>query len=83
MQQKRWAVRRHTKSTKNDKIANVKRKGDLQKERACSRYLQALRKEVHEMPDGYTPYGYLGKIDDRLIEVVSEEELYELLLEDK
>ena len=31
------------------------------------------------MPDGYTPYGYLGKVDDRLIEVVSEEELYELL----
>jgi hypothetical protein len=31
------------------------------------------------MPDGYTPYGYLGKIDDRQIEVVSEEELYELL----
>ena len=26
------------------------------------------------MPDGYTPYGYLGKVDDRLIEVVSEEE---------
>ena len=31
------------------------------------------------MPDGYTPYGYPGKVDDRLIEVVSEEELYELL----
>lgn len=31
------------------------------------------------MLDGYTPYGYLGKVDDRLIEVVSEEELYELL----
>ena len=31
------------------------------------------------MPDGYTPYGYLGNVDDRLIEVVSEEELYELL----
>ena len=31
------------------------------------------------MPDGYTPYGYLGKVNDRQIEVVSEEELYELL----
>lgn len=31
------------------------------------------------MPDGYTPYGYFGKVDNRLIEVVSEEELYELL----
>ena len=31
------------------------------------------------MPDGYTPYGYLGKVDGRKIEVVSEEELYELL----
>lgn len=35
------------------------------------------------MPDGYTPYGYLCKVDNRQIEVVSEEELYELLLEDK
>ena len=31
------------------------------------------------MPDGYTPYGYLGKVGDRLIEVVSEEALFELL----
>lgn len=31
------------------------------------------------MPDGYTPYGYLSKVDGRQIEVVSEEELYELL----
>lgn len=31
------------------------------------------------MPDGYTPYSYLGKVDGRQIEVVSEEELYELL----
>lgn len=31
------------------------------------------------MPDGYTPYGYLGKVDGQQIEVVSEEELYELL----
>ena len=31
------------------------------------------------MPDGYTPYAYLGKVDGRQIEVVSEEELYELL----
>lgn len=37
------------------------------------------KKEVREMPDGYTPYGYLGKVDGRQIEVVSEEELYELL----
>ena len=29
------------------------------------------------------PYGYLGKVDNRQIEVVSEEELYELLLEDE
>lgn len=51
----------------------------MTKERACSSNLQALRKEVREMPDGYTPYGYLGKVDGRQIEVVSEEELYELL----
>lgn len=31
------------------------------------------------MPDGYTPYGYLGKVDGRQIKVISEEELYELL----
>ena len=31
------------------------------------------------MPDGYTPYCYLGKGDGRKIEVGSEGELYELL----
>ncbi len=31
------------------------------------------------MPYGYTPYGYLGKVDGRLIVVVSEEVLYVLL----
>ena len=30
------------------------------------------------MPDGYTPYGYLGKVAGRQIVVVSSEELYEL-----
>lgn len=31
------------------------------------------------MEEGYTSYGYLGSVDGRLIEVVSPEELYELL----
>ncbi len=31
------------------------------------------------MPGEYTSYGYLGLVNDELIEVVSESELYELL----
>lgn len=30
------------------------------------------------MEEGYTSYGYLGTVDEQLIEVVSPEELYEL-----
>ncbi len=31
---------------------------------------------------GYTSYGFLGKVNGELIEVVSPEELYELLEDD-
>ena len=34
------------------------------------------------MEEGYTSYGYLGEVNDELIEVVSESELYELLEDD-
>lgn len=34
------------------------------------------------MEEAYTSYGYLGMIDGKLIEVVSPEELYELLEDD-
>lgn len=37
------------------------------------------RKGGDPMDEGYTSYGYLGTVNDRLIEVVSPEELYELL----
>lgn len=39
-------------------------------------------KEVTLMEEGYTSYGYLGSVNDKLIEVVSPEELYELLNDD-
>ena len=52
---------------------------ELDKKKASAAPTADARKEAHEMPDSYTPYGYLGKIDGRQIEVVSEEELYELL----
>lgn len=34
------------------------------------------------MEEGYTSYGYLGMVNGELIEVVSPEELYELLEDD-
>lgn len=52
---------------------------ELDKRKSLQLQPASSKKEVREMPDGYTPYGYLGKVDGRQIEVVSEEELYELL----
>ena len=40
------------------------------------------RKGGDPMDEGYTSYGYLGTVDGRLIEIVSPEELYELLEDD-
>lgn len=53
----------------------------MNKKRACRSNRQAL-KEVRPLLEGYTPYGYLGEVNGRLIEVVSESELYELLEDD-
>ena len=52
---------------------------ELDKKKAPAVPAADARKEVRDMPGGYTPYGYLGTVDGRQIEVVSEEELYELL----
>lgn len=49
------------------------------KKRARWRKQQARMKGGAPLEEGYTSYGYLGTVNGQLIEVVSPEELYELL----
>ena len=55
---------------------------DKKKKRARWRKQQARMKGGAPLEEGYTSYGYLGTVDRQLIEVVSPEELYELLEND-
>lgn len=53
-----------------------------QKETSPLRSQRARMKGGAPLEEGYTSYGYLGTVDGQLIEVVSPEELYELLEND-
>ena len=75
-------VRRLAKLTKHGKINNVRRQSPDEIKELSQLTPARAQKGGAALEEGYTSYGYIGTVNGQLIEVVSPEELYELLEED-
>ena len=79
---KLWLLRRHTYYSNCAIIHNVKRIKPRD-QKAVAAGTATARKEASAVQEsGYTPYGYVGEVNGQMIEVVSPEELQELIEDD-